>query len=110
MIRATGTQIQYLVVLWDTGQILLETPHLPSAKRIARNQGHTGKPYGKFYPPVARVDELMQDGSPGYGVLYNPRFVIGKHDDFKPIAFINIKSGERKCSHGLYKGCEKGCN
>lgn len=100
----------YKVILWETGQTLFETDHLPSAKRIARNQGHTGKPHGKFYPPVARVDEKMQDGSPGYGTLYNPRFVVDKHDDFKPIPFINIEPGERKCHHGLYRGCRWGCN
>lgn len=70
----------YRVVLWDTNQVIFETSHLSSAKRIARNQGHTGEPY----PPIARVDEPMQDG-PGYGILYNPRFVVGKDDDFKPI-------------------------
>lgn len=105
----TKRAILYKVVLWDTGQVLLETTDLPGAKRLARNQGHTNKPHGKSYSPIARVDEPMQNG-PGYGVLYNPRFSVGKHDNFEPIPFIDIEPGERKCSHGLYKGCTKGCN
>lgn len=101
----------YRVVIWETNQVLMETPHLPSAKSVARNQGHTGTGNGKYYNPVACVDEPMQDGSPGYGCLYNPRFVVGKHDDFKPIPFVQqAQPGPRKCSHGLYNGCSYGCN
>lgn len=99
----------YKVIIWNTGQVLLETPHLASAKRIARNQGHTGEPYGKFYSPIARVDEPMVEGSPGYGVKYNPVFQVGKHDNFKPVPFVNITPGPRRCSHGHLTGCPKGC-
>lgn len=101
----------YRVVIWDTGNVLVETDHLPSAKRVARHQGHNGKHNGKYYGPVARVDEPMRDGSPGYGVCYNPKFRVGKDDDFKPIPFVHkVIPGPRRCSHNLFRGCKFGCN
>lgn len=70
-----------------TWPVLFETDHLPTAKRVARNQGHTGTIHRKSYLNVAVVkvhkpDNLM--GQNYYELLYTPCFLIGKDDDFKP--------------------------
>ena len=97
----------YRVVIWDTGEILDEFEHLPSAKQVARNQGHDGEVMGKWLCPVARVDGPMRDGSEGYGVEYNPRFRVDKDEGFKPVPYVKrIIPGPRKCMHGLFGGCK----
>ncbi len=102
---------KYRVVIWDTDEILDEFESLVTAKRVARNRGHNGEPYGKWFGPIARVDGPMEDGSPGFGVEYNPSFRVGKDDDFKAIPYVKaVIPGPRKCMHGLYHGCKKGCN
>lgn len=63
----------YYVTNWETEEVIGMTPFLKSAKKLARKQGHTGEVVGKWYPPVARVDELGPDG---LGVVYNPRFRV----------------------------------
>lgn len=101
----------YRVVIWDTSEILDEFEHLASAKRVARNQGHNNLPHGKWYGSIARVDGPMHDGSSGFGVEYNPQFKVGQHDDFKPVPYVKrVVPGPRKCMHGLFHGCKKGCN
>lgn len=97
----------YRVVIWNTDEILDEFEHLASAKRVARNQGHDGEVRGEWLCPVARVDGPMHDGSAGFGVEYNPRFRVGKDEDFKPIHYVKrIVPGPRKCMHGLSGGCK----
>jgi hypothetical protein len=63
----------YTIVRWDNNQSLGTYEDLATAKRQCRKLGHTGKPYGNTYPPIARVDDEN-------GTVYNPRFVVGKHD------------------------------
>lgn len=101
----------YRVVIWDTDEVLDEFKHLPSAKRVARNQGHNGEVMGKWLCPRARVDGPMHDGSLGFGVEYNPKFRVGKDDNFQPVPYVKrVVPGPRKCMHGLFHGCKKGCN
>lgn len=101
----------FRVVIWDTDEILDEFELLVTAKKIARHQGHNGKPYGKYLDPIARVDGPMRDGSDGYGVEYNPKFRVGRDEGFKPVTYVKrVIPGPRKCMHGLFHGCKKGCN
>jgi len=78
----------YRVVIWDTNEVLDEFEILATAKKVARHQGHNGEAHGKWFGPIARVDGPMHDGSPGFGVEYNPRFKVGADDDFKPIPYV----------------------
>lgn len=101
----------YRVVIWNTNEVLDEFASLATAKRVARNRGHSGDGTDTQFSPIARVDGPMRDGSPGYGVEYNPRFYRGKHDDFKAVPYVKaVVPGPRKCSHGKWHGCPKGCN
>lgn len=79
---------KYRVVIWDTDEILDEFKLLATAKKVALNQGHDGEVMGKWLCPIARVDGLMHDGSEGYGVKYNPRFRVGKDEDFKSVPYV----------------------
>ncbi len=97
----------YQVVIWKTNEILDEFELLATAKKIARNQGHDGEVMGQWLCPVARVDSPMRDGSPGYGVEYNPRFRVGKDEGFQSVPYVKqVIPGPRKCMHGLFCSCE----
>lgn len=78
----------YRVVIWDTNEILDEFENLATAKKVARDCGHSGDGTDTQFSPIARVDGPMEDGSPGYGVECNPRFYRGKHDNFKAIPYV----------------------
>jgi hypothetical protein len=63
----------YLVISWDTDEILSEHKTLAIARRHARGEGHTGIISNGRYEPVA----FVSDGTKVYGrwvCVYNPHF------------------------------------
>lgn len=60
----------YYVISWDSREVLDQCDKLSTAKKIARNYGHTGEnnPILTGYPPVAYVSNENRE------VVYNPRF------------------------------------
>lgn len=71
----------YKIINWNTNEVIAEIASLSAAKRVCRKLGHTSKAWGKHYPPIAYVAD---DG----GLVYNPRFSVGKHDDFKAVPIL----------------------
>lgn len=91
----------FKVINWDTNAVIVEFAALSDAKKVCRNQGHTGETdYWKVsYFPVARVNDEN-------GCVYNPVFKVGKDDNFKKIPFVNrsqrvVSDDERLNALGL---------
>ena len=60
----------YRVVRWETDEIITEVTSLKSAKKRCREMGHTDEHNGKWYLPIARVDNNAGE------CVYNPRFKV----------------------------------
>jgi len=74
----------YNIVNWDTDEIITSTEKLSTAKRLCRQQGHTGDGNGDYYSPVALVRD--ENGC----CVYNPKFTVGKHDHLKAETFTIV--------------------
>ena len=60
----------YKVKNWDTDETITEVMTLATAKKHCRAMGHTQKHNGKWYLPVAYVED--KNGC----CVYNPRFKV----------------------------------
>lgn len=60
----------YYIVSWDHGDIIDKTSKLSVGKRLTRKLGHTGQHNGKYYAPVARLQD--ENGN----CVYNPIFRV----------------------------------
>lgn len=89
----------YNIVNWDTNEIIAKVSKLSTAKRLCRNQGHTGQSNGAYYAPVARA----QDDN-GFCV-YNPKFRVGKDDNFQPTPIVHKSDGQPRPMR--QRGCTK---
>jgi len=60
----------YLVVSWDTREVIASFGELKGAKKYCRAQGHTSEDHSFLasYPPVAYVSNEAGE------LVYNPRF------------------------------------
>lgn len=65
----------YKIINWDTGGTIAEVMNLDIAKKHCRKMGHTGEHNGKWYLPVAFVQD------PAGECVYNPRFKVGKEQE-----------------------------
>lgn len=60
----------FKVISWDTDEVLTEVTDLAIAKKHCRSMGHTGEHNGKWFMPVARVQNDKGE------CVYNPRFRV----------------------------------
>jgi hypothetical protein len=69
---------------WDSNRTLDRTYSLEQARRLCRDKGHTGDHNGKWYLPIAYVENELGE------IVYNPQFkytrppaVTGKAPDWR---------------------------
>jgi hypothetical protein len=66
------TSFRYYVVGWGGGRILGIFAKLAKARKWARARGHEPDAVGKWYPPLAYVENAQGE------CVYNPRFRVSR--------------------------------
>ena len=85
----------YHITRWDDNTVIASIEEINAAKRITRSQGHNGDHNGKWFCPIAYLAD--DDGF----LVYNPRFRVGKDDDFRAIPLV-VQT--QRCIHAYAHG------